>query len=81
MKALLTGMAMRGRIEDRSHGGTMNIVKVGIMKSLELFVPPLPLQNQFRLNADAMLSIQTQQSTSTTKVQATFDALLAQAFS
>jgi len=59
----------------------MDIVKMGIMKSIELFVPPLPLQNQFRLNADAMLSIQTQQSTSTTKVQATFDALLAQAFS
>ncbi|HQU78660.1 MAG TPA: restriction endonuclease subunit S [Azonexus sp.] len=81
LKALLTGNTMRARIEDRSHGGTMSIVNVGIMKSLEIFVPPLALQSQFVANADAMLSVQTQQSAATTKAQATFDALLAQAFS
>jgi len=69
---------MRGRIEDRSHGWKHEHRKCGNHEIAELFVPPLPLQNQFRLNAVAMLSIQTQQSTASTKAQATFDALLAQ---
>jgi type I restriction enzyme S subunit len=80
LKALLTGEAMRGRIEDRSHGGTMSIVNVGIMKSLEICVPPLALQNRFCESADAMLSIQTQQSAATAKAQDAFDALLAGCF-
>ncbi len=44
-------------------------------------VPPVGLQVVFSEQAEAMQSIQTQQATATTKAQATFDALLAQAFS
>jgi type I restriction enzyme, S subunit len=44
-------------------------------------VPPVSLQVVFSEQAEAMQSIQSQQSTATAKAQATFDALLAQAFS
>lgn len=80
MKILLTSSAMRARIEERSHGGTMSIVNVGIMKSLEVFVPPLVLQMQFCEHLGATYSIQSQQSAATAKAQATFDALLAETF-
>lgn len=44
-------------------------------------MPPVDLQVVFSERAEAMQSIQLQQSTATTKAQATFEALLAQAFS
>ena len=43
-------------------------------------LPPVGLQDLFAVNADAMLSIQSQQATATAKAQATFDALLARCF-
>lgn len=43
-------------------------------------VPPLPLQEAFRGRVEAAESIQRQQTTALAKAQATFDALLAQAF-
>ena len=43
-------------------------------------LPPVGLQDLFAVNADSMLSIQSQQSTATAKAQATFDALLARCF-
>lgn len=46
----------------------------------EFPLPPVGLQDLFAVNADAMLSIQSQQATATAKAQATFDALLADAF-
>ena len=80
MKGLLSSYAMRCRIEERSHGGTMSIVNVGIMKSLEIYVPPLELQNRFCFHTEAMASIQSQQSVAISKSLATFEALLGRVF-
>ena len=44
-------------------------------------MPPVDLQVVFSERAEAMQSIQLQQATATAKAQATFEALLAQAFS
>ena len=46
----------------------------------QLPVPPVKLQDMFAVNADAVQSIQSQQSAATAKAQATFDALLARCF-
>lgn len=48
VKALLTSESMKGKIESLSHGGTMGIVNVGIMKGLDIPVPPLALQERFQ---------------------------------
>ncbi len=46
-KYLLTTKQMLAVITSFSHGGTMGIVNVGIMKNIELILPPLDLQEKF----------------------------------
>lgn len=50
------------------------------LKAFPLPVPPLALQKQFALHCADVSGMAIQQSTATTKAKATFDALLAQAF-
>ncbi len=47
MKYLLSTPGALAKISHRSHGGTMGIVNVGIMKELEIPIPPLLLQRKF----------------------------------
>jgi restriction endonuclease S subunit len=48
---------------------------------VQIPLPPLSIQQEFSRQLDAVRSIQSQQSMANTKAQATFDALLSQAFS
>ena len=80
LKVLLTSKSMRERIESVSHGGTMSIVNVGIMKELDIVVPPLDMQATFEDHYQDAVSIRGQQTTATQKAEATFDALLARTF-
>ena len=50
------------------------------LKAFKIALPPLDLQVSFAAKMDQVMSIQSQQSTATAKAQATFDALLADAF-
>ena len=50
------------------------------LKSFPLPVPPLPLQKQFALRCADVSGLVAQHSAATAKAQATFSALLAQAF-
>ncbi len=50
------------------------------LKAFPVAVPPLELQNEFAARLEDIRSIQTQQSTATSRAQATFDALLARVF-
>jgi type I restriction enzyme, S subunit len=76
MKGLLTSKAMRERIWSVSHGGTMRIVNVGIMKALDVPIPPIEMQAAFeRAYLDAR-SIEALQSDASTKADEAFDALL-----
>lgn len=50
------------------------------LKAFPLPIPPLPLQQQFALRCADVSGLVAQQSAATIKAQATFDALLAQAF-
>ncbi|WP_153163602.1 hypothetical protein [Zoogloea sp. 1C4] len=45
-----------------------------------MICPPLDLQRQFAQRVEAIRALQTQQAAATAKAQASFDALLAQAF-
>lgn len=50
------------------------------VKSLPVFVPPLRLQHEFAHRVAAMMSIEQLQQAATVKAEATFNALLARAF-
>lgn len=50
------------------------------LKAFKIALPPLDLQVSFAAKMEQIMSIQAQQSTATAKAQATFDALLADAF-
>lgn len=80
MKALLTSPGMRARIDSNSHGGTMSIVNVGIMKALDIPLPPLERQMRFVSRYQEAISLSRQQTSATAKAQATFNALLARTF-
>ncbi len=62
-------------------GITLTRVSMGRLRELVVPVPPIALQTDFARLSDAAQSIQLQQSDATTKARATFDALLARAFS
>lgn len=51
------------------------------LRAFSLPIPPLPLQQQFALRCSDVSALLIQQSAATAKAQATFDALLARAFS
>jgi type I restriction enzyme S subunit len=47
MKYLLSTPSTLAKLEHISHGGTMGIINVDIMKELTLPIPPLTLQEEF----------------------------------
>ena len=65
----------------RISGITISGINQAAMNQIPVLLPPVPLQNDFVSKANEVQSIQSQQSTATAKAKATFDALLAQAFS
>ena len=50
------------------------------LRTLEIEVPPIQTQSKYAEAVEQAISIQTQQAAATAKAQATFDALLADAF-
>lgn len=68
---------LRERAKTSAGQYNINIEGLG---SLPIQCPPAQLQDRFREKADAVLALLAQQTTALAKAQATFDALLAQAF-
>lgn len=59
----------------------LNTISVSNVKAATILLPVISLQHEFAIRVESVRSIQTQQSTATTKAQAAFDALLARVFS
>lgn len=79
--ALLQTAAARAHFLSKAkHAINQSSINQQDVKSLLVALPPLDVQRAFAANADAMESIQRQQTTALAKAQSTFDALLAQAF-
>ncbi len=79
--ALLQTAAARAHFLSKAkHAINQSSINQQDVKSLPVALPPLDVQRTFAANADAMESILRQQTTALAKAQATFDALLAQAF-
>lgn len=68
-------------LADISSGTTVPQLNKGDLTPLVVPIPPMSLQKKFAEKRAAVMSIQAQQASASAKAQATFDALLAQAFS
>lgn len=68
------------QLRSMARGGNQANLNLAMIKSYQIALPPLTLQAKFAEKLDAIRSIHIQQSTATAKAQATFDALLADAF-
>ncbi|MBP5997619.1 MAG: restriction endonuclease subunit S [Azonexus sp.] len=78
---LQTSHAKSHFLSNAKHAINQSSINQQDVKSLSVPLPPVDLQWAFAERKDDIFSIQSQQSTATAKAKATFDALLAQAFS
>lgn len=58
----------------------LSTISVSNVRATKVLIPPIDLQRQFAQRVEAIRALQTQQAAATAKAQASFDALLAQAF-
>jgi type I restriction enzyme, S subunit len=79
-KRLFESERFKDVLATQSRGGTMDILNVGIVKNLEIIVPPIELQNQF---AEIVTQIETQKALvkqSIDETQRLFDSLMSKYF-
>jgi type I restriction enzyme S subunit len=81
MKALLTSDSMVRKIESLSHGGTMGIVNVGIMKELEIPVPPVAIQIRFEEVQQKLATLKANYDAAEEQTTSAFSALQSRYFS
>ncbi|MDP3537961.1 MAG: restriction endonuclease subunit S [Azonexus sp.] len=81
MKALLTSDPMVRKIESLSHGGTMGIVNVGIMKELEIPVPPVAIQIRFEEVQQKLATLKANYDAAEEQTTSAFSALQSRYFS
>jgi len=68
------------QVEELSHGGTMDIINVGIVKQLKFPIPPLALQQQFARIVQDVERIREQQVASGRQIEGLCDGLMQRAF-
>jgi type I restriction enzyme S subunit len=79
-KFLLISEGIRARIENYSHGGTMGIVNIGIMKKIKIPVPPISLQQKLADLVQKVEKLKEKQSESEKELNNLFNSLMQRAF-
>ncbi len=79
-KQLFLTEGILNQIEGLSHGGTMDIINVGIVKQLKFLVPPLSLQQQFARIVESVERIRDQQVASGRQIEGLCEGLMQRAF-
>ena len=79
-KHLLMTDAFILRMQHASHGGTMDIMNLGLMKSLVVYIPPLVLQRQFAGLVEKVESLRAKQRDSEKELENLFNSLMQRAF-
>ena len=80
LKTLLRSSGVLLQTKNKSRGGTMDIVNVGIMRKIKVPLPPLELQNQFAERVQAIESQKAQAQASLAQAEDLFNSLLQRAF-
>ncbi|MEN6551597.1 MAG: restriction endonuclease subunit S [Methanobacterium sp.] len=79
-KCLLLSEGMKARIENLSHGGTMGILNVKIIKQLKFPIPPIDIQKQFLELLNQLETIKNHQFQSKQQINNLFNTLMQKAF-
>lgn len=78
---MLSTPALKAQADTAARGIAQKTINLGEIRKYQVIVPPLKAQQRFASQVAAARSIQSQQAAATAKAEATFAALLAQAFS
>ena len=79
-KHLFLTEGILNQVEEFSHGGTMDIINVGIVKQLKFPIPPLTLQKQFARVVESVERIREQQLASGKEIEGLREGMMAKAF-
>ncbi|WP_374262374.1 restriction endonuclease subunit S [Zoogloea sp.] len=80
IELLQTAYAKRHFLANAKHAINQSSINQQDVKTIAVPLPPIDLQRQFAQRVEAIRALQAQQAAATAKAQASFDALLAQAF-
>lgn len=72
--------SLRNKLSDNTHGGTMPILNVGIVKNIHIPLPPIELQNQFADFVNQVDKLKSQMETSLKELEDNFNSLMQKAF-
>ena len=80
LKILLRSKGVLLQTKNKSRGGTMDIVNVGIMRKIKVPLPPMKFQNQFAERVQAIEEQKAQAQASLAQAEDLFNSLLQRAF-
>ena len=80
LATLIQNDATQRKFESISHGGTMGILNVGLLKQLTIPTPPLDLQHRFAAIAESVEQQTASQRAHLTKLDTLFASLQSRAF-
>lgn len=67
-------------LSKNTHGGTMNILNLGIVRNLQIPLPPIELQNKFAAFVHQVEKLKSEEQKELEKVQTLFDSLMQKYF-
>lgn len=80
LKEVLTSSVVQSQIKNVSHGGTMGIVNVGIMKKIKIILPPMDVQKKYLEIKKKTESIKQKMLIQLQELETGFQALMQKAF-
>lgn len=72
--------ALKRSLAENTHGGTMDILNLGIVKKIKIAVPPIELQNQFSTFVKQVDKLKFEAQKSLDEMQVLFDSLMQKYF-
>ncbi|HBI7044882.1 restriction endonuclease subunit S [Clostridium perfringens] len=72
--------SLRNRLSDNTHGGTMPILNVGIVRNINIPIPPIELQNQFADFVKQVDKLKFEMENSLKKLEDNFNSLMQKSF-
>ena len=80
LAAVIGNPSIQAAFGQMAHGGTMGILNVGLLKQLDVILPPLKLQREFAIRLDANNKLEKSLQLSLISTDTLFDSLLQRAF-